>query len=53
MPLGHVSPDGQIAHAPPPVPHAPGVLPAWHALFWQQPLEHEAMSQTHAPPVHA
>ena len=45
------SPLGHDAHAAPPAPHSAlvSLASATHALPLQQPLEHDAASQTHAP----
>lgn len=53
MPLVQESPVAHIWHAPPLAPHAAVVLPGWHVLPWQQPVGHEAASQTHLPLEHA
>lgn len=61
-PALQVSPPGQLAHALPPLPQAPAVLPARHMLPLQQPVPQETPSHTqdplrqrwpelHAPPV--
>ena len=41
--------DGQAVHACPPIPHAVGEAEVQTVPFWQQPLGHEAASQTHWP----
>ncbi len=49
----HPSPEvPQLRHAPPAVPHAPGVC-ASHTLPLQQPLAHDDAVHTHLPPMHA
>jgi hypothetical protein len=47
-----LSPPGQLAHALPPLPQAPSLLPGWHVLLAQHPFGHETPSQTHAPLRH-
>jgi hypothetical protein len=42
----HVSPMGHALHAPPPAPHAPGVLPGSHVDPLQHPVGHDLASQT-------
>ena len=41
--------DEQAVHACPPIPHAFGEAEVQTVPFWQQPLGHEAASQTHSP----
>jgi hypothetical protein len=45
-----LSPEGHIAHVPPPAPQAVMLFPGWQVLPWQQPVEHEAAVQMHEPP---
>ncbi len=52
MPLVQLSPVAHVWHVPPLPPHAPVVLPGWHVLPWQHPVEHEAASQMHLPLEH-
>jgi hypothetical protein len=39
----------QLSHGPPPVPHAPWLVPNWQVVPLQQP-GHELGSQAHTPP---
>jgi hypothetical protein len=48
VPLLQVSPDGQLAHALPPLPHWVSPLPASHTLPLQHPV-HEVRSHTQLP----
>jgi hypothetical protein len=43
---------GHIEQLEPPVPHIPVVLPSSHTLPLQQPLGHDVLLHTHAPPTH-
>jgi hypothetical protein len=53
VPLLHVSPVGQLMHAEPPLPQAPGTLPVWQVpVLSQHPLGHEVPSHTQAPLRH-
>jgi len=47
-PLMHICPAGHMEQLPPPLPHAPVVLPGWQTVPWQQPA-HDDGSQTHDP----
>ena len=51
-PAAQLSPEGQLSHMLPPLPHAPAVLPAWHALPKQQPVPHETPSHVQWPLRH-
>jgi hypothetical protein len=48
-PASHDSPDGHAAQEAPDVPQALGAVPFSHVDPEQQPLGHEAASQTHVP----
>jgi hypothetical protein len=46
----HISPAGQLAHADPPLPHAPTSLPVSHCCaLLQQPVGHDVGSHTQVP----
>ena len=49
-----LSPEPQLAHWPPPVPHALLAVPGWQTFPMQQPLGHVVALQTkrQAPPTH-
>jgi hypothetical protein len=48
-PFMQLSPPGQLAHALPPLPQAPPVLPGWHVLPEQHPVAHDVPSHTQEP----
>jgi hypothetical protein len=51
-PAAQFSPEGQLAHALPPLPQTASVLPGWHMLPAQQPDGQERGSHTHVPLRH-
>lgn len=52
FPLVHIALAPHTAHAPPPVPHAIVVLPAWHMFIAQQPFGHDVWVHMQTPFTH-
>ncbi len=48
-PFVQLSPLGHWLQAPPPLPHAPVVVPGWHCPPTQHPVPHDTRSHTHIP----